>query len=202
MLLRFDDVAPRNDFLGCVMGGVSTRCRIEKKRRKKIEREHKPESTLMDIPNWKCSKKLQRKKTITTIQIHYNVEITKSKTERETTNMITAQVRSGATVQQTKQPYRAERLRCDSYAQDCYGANSRLSWEKNHGAPSVKVCSKLCGRSTAQGGHRIRLRPVARSNTEAAPHTSIPQPNFPQNDNLTKKRHYRKALPRINLNCI
>ena len=41
--------------------GVSTRCRIEKKRRKKIEREHRPESTLMDIPNWKCSKKLQRK---------------------------------------------------------------------------------------------------------------------------------------------
>ena len=87
------------------------------------------------------------------------MEITKSKTERGTKNMITAQVRSSATVQQTKQPYRAERLRCDSYAQDCYGANSRLSWEKNHGAPSVKVCSKLCGRSTAQGGHRIRLRP-------------------------------------------
>ena len=113
----------------------------------------------MDIPNWKCSKKLQRKKTITTIQIHYNVEITKSKTERETTNVITAQVRSGATVQQTKQPSRAERLSCDSYAQDCYGANSRLSWEKNHGAPSGKVCSKLCGSSSAQGGHRIRLRP-------------------------------------------
>ena len=27
----------------------------------------------MDFPDWKCSKKLQRKKTITTIQIHYNV---------------------------------------------------------------------------------------------------------------------------------
>jgi hypothetical protein len=40
-----------------------------------------------DFPDWKCSKKLQRKKTITTIQIHYNVEITKSKTERETTEM-------------------------------------------------------------------------------------------------------------------
>ena len=26
----------------------------------------------MDIPHWKCSKKLQRKKTITTIEIHYS----------------------------------------------------------------------------------------------------------------------------------
>ena len=99
------------------------------------------------------------------------MEITKSKTERGTKNMITAQVRSGATVQQTKQPYRAERLRCDSYAQDCYGANSRLSWEKNHGAPSVKVCSKLCGRSTAQGGHRIRLRPQWPGVIQRRPHT-------------------------------
>ena len=36
---------------------------------------------------------MQWKKTITPTQIHYNVEITKSKTERETTNMITAQVK-------------------------------------------------------------------------------------------------------------
>ena len=57
--------------------GVSTRCRIEKKRRKKIEREHKPASTLMDIPNWKCSKKLQRKKTITTIEVHYSAKLQK-----------------------------------------------------------------------------------------------------------------------------
>ena len=82
-------------------------------------RENTNQKAPEDFPDLKCSKKLQRKKTITTIQIHYNVEITKSTTERETTNMITAQVRSGASVQQTKQPYRAERLRCDSYAQDC-----------------------------------------------------------------------------------
>ena len=54
---------------------VSSRCRIEKKEEK--EREHKPESTLMDIPNWKCSKKLQRKKTITTIEIHYSAKVQK-----------------------------------------------------------------------------------------------------------------------------
>ena len=52
--------------------------------------------------------------------------------------MIQAQVQSGATVHQAMQPFWAEKLRCDSYAQDCYGANSRLSWEKNHGTPSGK----------------------------------------------------------------
>ena len=76
-----------------------------------------------DFPDWKSSKKLQRKKTITTIQIHYNVEITKSKTERETTNVITAQVRSGATLQQTKQPCRAESgafaVHKDCFLNDC-----------------------------------------------------------------------------------
>ena len=35
--------------------------------------------------------------------------------------------------------------------------------------------------------------PVARSITEAAPHTRIPHPFFPQSDSLTNKRHYRKA---------
>ena len=29
----------------------------------------------MDIPHWKCSKKLQRKKTITTIEIHYSAKL-------------------------------------------------------------------------------------------------------------------------------
>ena len=163
--------------------GVSSRCRKEKKEENGEKTQTRRHPRIFPLsarkrthyPDWKCSKKLQRKKTITTIQIHYNVEITKSKTERETTNMITAQVRSGATVQQTKQPYRAERLRCDSYAQDCYGANSRLSWEKNHGAPSGKVCSKLCGSSTAQGGNRIGLRPQwpgviqRRPRTQASP---------------------------------
>ena len=149
--------------------GKLARCRIEKKE-ENGEREHKPEGT-RGFPRLEVSEKAATKKTITTIHIHYNVEITKSKTERETTNMITAQVRSGATVQQTKQPYRAERLRCDSYAQDCYGANSRLSWEKNHGAPSGKVCSKLCGSSTAQGGHRIRLRPQWPGVIQRRPHT-------------------------------
>jgi hypothetical protein len=70
--------------------GAKARCRIEKKEENGANTNQKaPE----DFPVWKCSKKMQRKKTITTIQIHYYVEITKSKTERETTNMITAQVK-------------------------------------------------------------------------------------------------------------
>ena len=49
--------------------------RKEKKEENRME--HKPARTLMDIPNWKCSKKLQRKKTITTIQIHYSAKLQK-----------------------------------------------------------------------------------------------------------------------------
>ena len=74
-------------------------------------------------------------------------------------NMIRAQVQSGATAHQAMQPSRAERPLYDSYAQEFYGANSRLSLEKNHGQPFRKACSKSCGSSSAQGGHRIRLRP-------------------------------------------
>ena len=73
--------------------------------------------------------------------------------------MIRAQVQSGATAHQAMQPSRAERPLYDSYAQEFYGANSRLSLEKNHGQPFRKACSKSCGSSSAQGGHRIRLRP-------------------------------------------
>ena len=137
------------------------------------------------------------------------METTKSKTERRTKNMITAQVRSGATVQQTKQPSRAERLRCDSYAHDCYGANSRLSWEKNHGAPSGKVCSKSCG-SSAQGGHRIRLRPhwpgiiQRRPRTQASPNQisrkmiarrkkTLPK-NLTEKPNRCSGCHFRPAV--------
>ena len=39
-------------------------------------RENTNQKAPKDFPDWKCSKKLQRRKTITTIQIHYNVEIT------------------------------------------------------------------------------------------------------------------------------
>jgi len=39
----------------------------------------------MDIPNWKCSKKLQRKKTITTIQIHYSAKLQMKREEKKKT---------------------------------------------------------------------------------------------------------------------
>ena len=122
-----------------MLRGVSTRCRIEKKRRKKIEREHRPESTLMDIPNWKCSKKLQRKKTIATIEIHYSAKLQKWKYEDEW--------------KQSKSLY-------DSCAQDYSSLeNQRLSLEKIHGQPFQKACSKSSGSSSALGGKRIKLRP-------------------------------------------
>ena len=73
--------------------------------------------------------------------------------------MTEAQVQSGATAHQAMQPSRPERQLYDSCAQDFYGANQRLSLEKNHGQPFQKACSKSCGSSSAQGGHRIRLRP-------------------------------------------
>ena len=101
---------------------------------------------------------------------NYRIETLKILSE----NRIKAQVQSGATAHQAMQPSRAERLLYDSYAQEFYGANSRLSLEKNHGQPFRKVCSKSCGSSSAQGGHRIRLRPLWSGSTEAAPHTSIP----------------------------
>ena len=58
-----------------VFGGVSTRCRIEKKEEngERTQTRRHP----MDFPDWKCSKKLQRKKTITTIQIHYSAKLQK-----------------------------------------------------------------------------------------------------------------------------
>ena len=74
-------------------------------------------------------------------------------------NTVKAQVQSGATVQEAMQPSRAERLLYDSCAHDFDGANQRLPLEKNLGQPFKKACSKSCGSSSAQGGHRIRLRP-------------------------------------------
>ena len=92
----------------------------------------------MDIPNWKCSKKLQRKKTITTIQIHYSAKLQKWKYEDEW--------------KQSKSQY-------DSCAQDYSSLeNQRLSLEKIHGQPFQKACSKSSGSSSAQGGKRIKLR--------------------------------------------
>ena len=90
-------------------------------------------------------------------------------------NIIKAQVQSGATAKQAMQPTAAERLLYDSCTQDFYGANSRLSLEKNHGQPFKKACSKSCGSFSAQGGHRIRLRPQwpgvvqRRPRTQASP---------------------------------
>ena len=92
-----------------------------------------------------------------------------------------AQAQSGATAQQAMQPPRTEILLYDSYAQDFYGANSRLSLEKNHGQPFRKACSKSCGSSSAQGGHRIRLRPQwpvvvqRRPRTQASPTKITPE---------------------------
>ena len=47
-----------------------------------MEREHKPEGT-RGFPRFEVFEKDAKKKTTTTIQIHCNVEITKSKIERE-----------------------------------------------------------------------------------------------------------------------
>ena len=136
--------------------GVSSRCRIEKKEEK--EREHKPEGTRGCTRPEVFGKDAMKKgdRNHPNSMQHGNYRIEKSKISK---NRIKAQVRSGATAHQAMQPSRAERLLYDSCAQDFYGANQRLSLEKNHGQPFKKACSKSCGSSSALGGYRIKLRP-------------------------------------------
>ena len=153
-------------------GGVSSRCRKEKKEEKK--REHKPEGTRgctrPEVFGKDATKKGDRNHPNSMQHGNYRIENLKI-----SENMIRAQVQRGATAHQAMQPSRAERLLYDSCAQDFYGANSRLSFEKNHGRPFKKACSKSCGSSSAQGGHRIRLRPQwpgvvqRRPRTQASP---------------------------------
>ena len=153
--------------------GVSSRCRIEKKEEK--EREHKPEGTRgctrPEVFGKDAMKKGDRNHPNSVQHGNYRIENLKILSE----NRIKAQVQSGATAHQAMQPSRAERPLYDSYAQEFYGANSRLSLEKNHGQPFRKACSKSCGSSSAQGGHRIRLRPQwpgvvqRRPRTQASP---------------------------------
>ena len=121
-----------------------------------MEREHKPEGTRgfsrLEVFE-KAATKKDNHNNLNSLQ-EYRIENTKV-----SGNMVKAQVQSGATAQEAMQPSRAKIQVYDSYAQEFYGANSRLSLEKNHGQPFKKACSKSCGSSSAQGGHRIRLRP-------------------------------------------
>ena len=93
----------------------------------------------MDFPDWKCSKKLQRKRRSQpskfTTTLNYRNENMKMSGNEET-NLY------------------------DSCAQDYSSLeNQRLSLEKIHGQPCQKACSKSCGSSSALGGKRIKLRP-------------------------------------------
>ena len=106
-----------------------------------MEREHKPEGTQgfsrLEVFEKAAPKKDDHNHPNSLQRGNYRIENVKI-----SGNLIKAQVQSGATAQEAMQPSRAERLLYDSYAQEFYGANSRLSLEKNHGQPFRKACSK------------------------------------------------------------
>ena len=137
-----------------------------------MEREHKPEGTRgffrLEVFGKAATKKDDHNHPNSLQRGNYRIENIKI-----SGNMIRAQGQSGAIAQEAMQPSRAERLLYDSYAQEFYGANSRLSLEKNHGQPFRKACSKSCGSSSAQGGHRIRLRPQWPGVVQRRPRTHI-----------------------------
>ena len=138
------------------MGGVSSRCRKEKKEEKK--REHKPEGTRGCTRPEVFGKDAMKKgdRNHPNSMQHGNSRIERLNDKRKRDKIPSAErsncAPSSATV-------KGRRLLYNPCAQDFYGANQRLSLEKNHGHPFKKACSKPCGSSSAQGGHRIRLRP-------------------------------------------
>ena len=99
-----------------------------------MEREHKPEGTRgfsrLEVFEKAATKKDDHNHPNSLQRGNYRIENIKI-----SGNMIRAQGQSGAIAQEAMQPSRAERLLYDSYAQEFYGANSRLSLEKNHGQP-------------------------------------------------------------------
>ena len=66
-------------------------------------------------------------------------------------------------------------------------------WKRTMASYSRKLSQNHVAAPLRWEGIESDYGPVARSATEAAPHTSMPHPFFPQSDSLTNKRHYRKA---------